>query len=170
MPGIRLPGDLRPFDGGGKIADDRLEPDVQALALPAFHRDGNAPIQVARDGARLAVPRSRSYPATPPGRARACSSGGRAGNRRPPAASLDRSRKKCSVSRSSGREPSAFERGLMQLLGLRAHCRSCRIGRNGRPRSRTGSRCLPRSGRARISAPPGSTTAGASRCKDSRSP
>ena len=51
LPGLRLAADPGPLDGGGEVANDGLEPDVQALAFPAFHRHRDAPIQVAGDRA-----------------------------------------------------------------------------------------------------------------------
>ena len=49
----RLAEQLAGLDGGRKVADHRLEPDVDALAVPAFHGHGDAPIQIACDGTRL---------------------------------------------------------------------------------------------------------------------
>ena len=42
---------LTPLDRRGEVADDGLEPDVNAFARfgPAFDRDGHAPVEVARD-------------------------------------------------------------------------------------------------------------------------
>ena len=47
------PDELAPFDRGRKVADDGFEPDVDAFAVPAFHRDGDAPIQVTCDRTRF---------------------------------------------------------------------------------------------------------------------
>src|SRR2546423_1398435 len=47
-----------PLDGGRQVADDGIEPDVDALVGPLFpagQRDGHAPVQVARDRAGLQV-------------------------------------------------------------------------------------------------------------------
>ena len=46
----------RPFDGGRQVADHRVEPHIQLLVRvvdPAVHRHRDAPVDVARDGARL---------------------------------------------------------------------------------------------------------------------
>ena len=37
----------------GDVADRRVEPDIEDLALGALHGHGNAPVEVARDGTRL---------------------------------------------------------------------------------------------------------------------
>ena len=39
-----------PFLAGGEVADDGLEPDVDALVLKAGHRHRDAPFDVAGDG------------------------------------------------------------------------------------------------------------------------
>ena len=54
-PRFFLDLELAPLNRGGEVADDGLEPHVQFLRVPArlAHRDGDAPIQVARDGARF---------------------------------------------------------------------------------------------------------------------
>jgi len=49
MPGISRAPVLCPLDAGREVADDRLEPDVQAFALVPWQRDRNAPVDVARD-------------------------------------------------------------------------------------------------------------------------
>ena len=49
--GFALPGG--PLYGGGEVADNGLEPDVDALAVVAVERDGNAPLDVTGDGAVL---------------------------------------------------------------------------------------------------------------------
>ena len=46
-------GNLGGLNRRRQVADNRLEPDVNALALPTLQRDGDAPIQVARDRARF---------------------------------------------------------------------------------------------------------------------
>lgn len=53
FPRVRLTGDLCPLDGGGQVADHRLEPDVKAFARPPFDGHGDAPIEVAGDRARF---------------------------------------------------------------------------------------------------------------------
>ena len=51
LPGVGLAAAFRPLHGGGQVADDGLEPDVDALAFVAFHRERNAPRQIAGYGA-----------------------------------------------------------------------------------------------------------------------
>ena len=51
FPSIGVAAAFRPFHGGGQVADDGLEPDVDALAFVTFHRERNAPGQIARYGA-----------------------------------------------------------------------------------------------------------------------
>ena len=57
-PRVRRPAALRPLDARGEVADDGVEPDVDALRVlrVARHRNGHAPIDVARHRARLQVP------------------------------------------------------------------------------------------------------------------
>ncbi len=47
LPGLRLPGVLRPFNGGGEIAHHRLEPDVEPLVFPALEGHGDPPLDVS---------------------------------------------------------------------------------------------------------------------------
>src|SRR5438445_12583857 len=48
-PALRLPDPLRPLDRRGKVADHRVEPDVNALIVVAFQRDRDAPCDVSGD-------------------------------------------------------------------------------------------------------------------------
>ena len=55
-PRLGVTRTARPLDRGGKVADHRVEPHVQALVRvvdPAGHGDRDAPVDVARDCARL---------------------------------------------------------------------------------------------------------------------
>ncbi len=52
-PPLRLPPVFGPLDAGREIADDGLEPNVDALVLVTLHRHGNAPLDIAGDGPRL---------------------------------------------------------------------------------------------------------------------
>jgi len=55
LPGLGLANDRRPLHGGRQITQQRLVPHVEALAFGVGQRDGNAPRQVAREGARLGI-------------------------------------------------------------------------------------------------------------------
>jgi len=48
-PGLRVAALLGPLLGRRQVADDRLEPDVDALVLVALERNGYAPLDVAGD-------------------------------------------------------------------------------------------------------------------------
>ena len=48
FPIIRLADDLAVFLGCAQISDDRIEPNVDHLVLPSFHRNGYPPIHVPR--------------------------------------------------------------------------------------------------------------------------
>ena len=55
-PLLRVALAAGPFDGGRQVADHRVEPHVQLLVRivdPSRHRHGDAPVDVARDGAGL---------------------------------------------------------------------------------------------------------------------
>ena len=49
FPALRLAAVLRPLNGRRQIADDRLEPDVDALAVVALQRQRHAPVDVSRN-------------------------------------------------------------------------------------------------------------------------
>src|SRR5579885_940052 len=53
FPAVRLALALCPFDAGGKIANDGIEPDIDALIRITLQWQGHAPVQIARDGAWL---------------------------------------------------------------------------------------------------------------------
>ena len=48
-PAVGFAAARRPLFRGGQVADDRLEPDVDALVVVAVERDGDAPVEVAGD-------------------------------------------------------------------------------------------------------------------------
>ncbi len=50
-PGLGVPRDLSPLFGRCQVADDGIEPDVDALIFEAFQGDGDPPGDVAGDGA-----------------------------------------------------------------------------------------------------------------------
>jgi len=52
-PGCFVPRQPRPFNRSRKVANHRLEPHIQAFALPAFQRHWDPPIQVPGDGSAL---------------------------------------------------------------------------------------------------------------------
>src|SRR5690348_4416717 len=55
-PGVGLSLIRRPLDARREVPDDSVEPDIDALVrvlLVAWHRDWDAPVQVARDRPRL---------------------------------------------------------------------------------------------------------------------
>ena len=52
-PGVVVAVGPGPFDGRREVADHGLEPDVDALVVPAVERDGHAPVDIAGDGAVL---------------------------------------------------------------------------------------------------------------------
>src|SRR5262245_27047505 len=57
-PGVRLARSGCPFDRRRQVADDRVEPDVDALVRPvppAVQWDRNSPVEVAGDRAWLEV-------------------------------------------------------------------------------------------------------------------
>ena len=58
LPCLRLTGAVCPLDGGRQVTDDRIEPHVELLSvivLPALNGDRNAPINIARHGARAHI-------------------------------------------------------------------------------------------------------------------
>ena len=53
-PSVGIAAAVRPFDGGRQVAYDGVEPHIELLSriiLPAFHGNGNAPVDVAAHGA-----------------------------------------------------------------------------------------------------------------------
>ena len=58
FPRLRLTSAVCPLDRGRQVTDDRIEPHVEFLGvivLPALNGDGNAPVNIARHGARAHI-------------------------------------------------------------------------------------------------------------------
>src|SRR5262249_15154839 len=53
LPRLWLPAVMRPFDRCRQIANDILEPDVEALCVPTRQWHGNAPVEIPRHRAPL---------------------------------------------------------------------------------------------------------------------
>ena len=142
-PGVRCKAQAGPLHRGRQVADDGVEPDVQAAVVPAGQGDRHAPVQVAGDRPRpqpgrqprASAPTNGCQPAPWPSRRSTPAGAGRGGGTAGAGAAARPAR------RSAGSAARPAPRG-------RGCGRRCRTGRRGRPGRRRTGRSPPRSGRA----------------------
>ena len=144
------PSAAGPLDGRRQVADDGVEPHVQALG--GWSRQPSSGTGMPQSMSRVIargrmssrmflenrITLGRHVPDASRSSSHSASAPARAG----------RSRKKCWVSTNSGVSPLIFDARVRSGRSGRAGCRSCRTGRRGPRRSRRSGRCPRCSGRA----------------------
>ena len=152
---------LRPLVRRGQVADDGLEPDVDALAgSEILDRDRHAPVDVARDRAVVQAILDEADAEVldvfaPAGASLAASRAAAPGTR-------CRLKKKCSVSRISGVAPRELAARVDQLLRVERAAAVVALVAARAARSRSAGRCPRHSGRAGSGRPAGRRTAASS--------
>ncbi len=153
-PRLRLAGADRPLLRGRQVAGQGVKPDVEPLRRVPVQREGNAPVEVARD--RGGVQALLEKVLGDAQRARAASAAGPRGTRRA-SAGVGRARGRNARSDGAPRASRTASTGGARVCAPRGAGRTGRIRRRARIRTRNGGTCRRGTGRAGTDGAGGST-------------